>query len=58
MRGYSLGKKATTVLYGNGEAKTRRSRPPRRGIATVGENLIVFDYGPGEEGTHRPSATA
>jgi Divergent InlB B-repeat domain/PKD domain len=45
IRGYSLEKKATQVLYGNGEASCL-IQTSEAGIGAVGKNLIVFDYGP------------
>jgi hypothetical protein len=53
VRGYSLTQNATKVLYGNGSNAKKRCliQTPDAGIATTGENLVVFDYGPGEEST-------
>lgn len=45
IRGYSLEKRATRMLYGNGEASCR-IETSEAGIGAVGENLVVFDYGP------------
>jgi PKD repeat protein len=51
VRGFSLAKDETTALYGNGSNAKKRCliQTPEAGIAAVGENLVVFDYGPGEE---------
>ncbi len=53
VRGFSLAKHETTALYGNGSNAKKRCliQTPEAGIAAVGENLVVFDYGPGEEST-------
>jgi hypothetical protein len=53
VRGYSLTENATKVLYGNGSNAKKRCliQTPDAGIATAGEDLVVFDYGPGEEST-------
>ncbi len=46
VRGYLLAGAATKVLYGGGETRCAiRSRSA--GLATVGERVIVFDYGSG-----------
>jgi PKD domain/Divergent InlB B-repeat domain len=48
IRGYSLEKGATSVLYGNGEGSCR-IETAAAGLATAaGEKLVVFDYGPEE----------
>ena len=48
VRGYSLTEHATKVLYGNGSNVKKRCliQTPQAGIAAIGENLVVFDYGP------------
>ena len=53
VRGYSLAEDKTSVLYGNGSNAKKRCliQTPAAGIATTGEKLVVFDYGPGEEST-------
>lgn len=53
VRGYSLTENATKVLYGNGSNAKKRCliQTPDAGIAATDENLVVFDYGPGEEST-------
>lgn len=53
VRGYSLTESKTSVLYGNGSNAKKRCliQTPSAGIATTGEKLVVFDYGPGEEST-------
>lgn len=45
VRDFSLGKKETRALYGNGEASCV-IQTSDAGIGAVGENLIVLDYGP------------
>jgi hypothetical protein len=46
IRGYSLEKAATSVLYGNGETSCR-IQTGAAGLATAaGEKLVAFDYGP------------
>ena len=54
VRGFSLAKRETTALYGNGldsGKKTCLIQTPEAGLATVGDEVVVFDYGPGEEST-------
>lgn len=46
IRGYSLEKGATSVLYGNGEASCRIQTGGAGLATTAGEKLVVFDYGP------------
>jgi hypothetical protein len=45
VRAFSLEKMATSTLYGNGEASCL-IQTSDAGIATTGEKLVVFDYGP------------
>ena len=49
VRGFSLADAATTVVYGGGESGQCRIETSGAGLATVGEKLVVFDYGPVEE---------
>jgi hypothetical protein len=45
VRGYSLISKATAVLYGGGESRCKVTTSGA-GVATTGEDVLVFDYGP------------
>jgi hypothetical protein len=50
VRGFSLSEKATTVVYGGGEATKCRIETSGAGLAvSSGGKLVVFDYGPIEE---------
>jgi hypothetical protein len=49
VRGFSLGEARTNALYGGGSTRCAISTS-EAGLATTGENLVVFDYGPEVEG--------
>ncbi|MGA8745836.1 MAG: PKD domain-containing protein [Solirubrobacterales bacterium] len=53
VRGYALASNATKVLYGGGTERCAITTPDA-GIATTGEKLVVFDYGPPEGGINPP----
>ncbi|HET7484629.1 MAG TPA: PKD domain-containing protein [Solirubrobacterales bacterium] len=46
IRGYSLEKSTTSVLYGNGKASCRIQTGGAGLATTAGEKVVVFDYGP------------
>jgi hypothetical protein len=54
VRGFSLGESRTSVLYGGGSTRCTIASS-EAGLATTGDNLVVFDYGPeAEEGKTPP----
>jgi Divergent InlB B-repeat domain/PKD domain len=53
VRGFSLGGNKTSVLYGGGVARCS-IKTSGAGIATTGDRLIVFDYGPEVEQGEEP----
>jgi hypothetical protein len=54
VRGFSLGQSRTSVLYGGGTTRCAIASS-EAGLATTGEDLVVFDYGPeAEEGETPP----
>ena len=55
VRGYSLGGKNTSVVYGGSQGSSCKITTSSAGIATTGSNLVVFDYGWSVEGEKTPT---
>ncbi len=55
VRGFDLGTDKTAVVYGGGTGSSCKITTSLAGIATSGQRLIAFDYGPTVEGAGTPA---